>query len=107
MRVAWRGRRTKPWSLLGELSGLGEGQILRDDSDVAADGVLILSESFEHEDAAGDVNADAIALPVFLVDLLAGQAEMAALIDVAEHAVAKVDGMEDGGLERAESVVGL
>ena len=89
------------------MSGLGEGQVLRDDSDVGAEGVLILSEGFEHEDAAGDVNADAIALPVFWVDLLAGEAEMAALIDVAEHAVAKVDGMEDGSFERAEPVVGL
>jgi hypothetical protein len=47
-----------------DLSRLVQGEILRDDADLGAHDVLILSKTFEHEDSAGDVNADAIALPV-------------------------------------------
>ena len=86
-------------SLTNDLSGLRQGKVLRDDTDIAANGVLILGEGFEHEDAAIDVNADAVALPIFGVDLLAGEAEVAALIDVPEDAEAKVDGADDRSLD--------
>ncbi len=68
---------------------------------------LILSEAFEHEDAAADVNGDVVALPVLGVDLLARETEVTTLIDVAEHAEAEVDGVDDFGVEGAESVFGL
>jgi hypothetical protein len=94
-------------SLTADLSGLGQGEVLRDGTDIGANGVLILSEAFEHEDAASDVNADAVALPVPGVDLSARETEVAALIDVAEHAEPEVDRTEDFGVEGAESGFGL
>ena len=41
------------------------------------------------------------------VDLFARETEVTALIDVAEHAEAEVDGADDFGVEGAESVFGL
>ncbi len=89
------------------MSGLCQGKVLWDDADIGANGVLILSETFEHEDAAIDVNAEAVSLPVFGVDLFAGEAEMAAFIDAPKHAKAELDWMEDAGFKGAESVFGL
>jgi hypothetical protein len=89
------------------LGGLGQGEVLWDQADLGANGILILSEAFEHEDSSADVNTDVIALPVLCVDLFARQTEMAALIDVTEEAEAELDGMEDCGIERAEPVLGL
>ena len=68
--------------LSADLSGLGQGEVLRDYADLGADDILTLSEALEHEDSAGDVNADAIALPVCCVDLFALETEVATLIDV-------------------------
>jgi hypothetical protein len=76
--------------LSAHLSGLCQGEILRDYTDLGADDILTLSEAFENEDSAADVNADAIALPVCCVDLLALQTEVAPLIDVPEHAEAEL-----------------
>jgi hypothetical protein len=77
-----------------ELSRLCEGEVVGDDADVGADGrVLALGEALEHEDAAGDVNVDVVALPVGRIDLFTHEAEVAALVDVAEHAEAEVDGL--------------
>jgi len=94
-------------SLASELGGLRQGQVLGDESDCCANGVLVLSEAFEHEDAAVDVHAEAVTLPVLGVDLFAGEAELAAFIDVPENAEAELDWMEDASLEGAESVFGL
>ena len=80
---------------------------MRDGADFGAIGLLILSQAFEHEDAAADVNADVVALPVLCVDLFARETEVAALVDVAEHAEAEVDWVDDFGVESAESVFGL
>ena len=80
---------------------------MRDQADPGANGILILSKAFEHEDSSADVNADAVALPVLSVDLFARQTEMAALIDVTEDAEAELDGMEDRGVEGAKSVFRL
>jgi len=77
---------------------------LRDYADFGADDILILSEAFEHEDSAADVNADVIALPVCCVDLFARETEVAALVDVPEDAVAELDRMENCGVEGAESI---
>ena len=89
-----------------DLSGLRQGKVLRDDADLGANGVLILGKALEHEDAAVDVDADMVALPVLFVDLFAREAEMAALIDVAEHAEAELDWMNDFGVEGTESIFG-
>ena len=62
--------------------GLGEGEVVGDCPDFGANGLLILSEALEHEDAAVDVDGDVVALPVLFVDLFARETEMAALIDV-------------------------
>jgi hypothetical protein len=88
-------------TLSADLNRLVQGEILRDDADIGARGVLILSKAFEQEDSAADVNADAIALPVIGVDLFTRQTEVAALIDVSEQAEAELDWMEDGGVESA------
>lgn len=93
--------------LSAHLSGLRQGEVLRDYADFGADGILILSEAFEHEDSAADVNADAVALPVCCVDLFARETEVAALVDVPEEAVAELDRMENCGVEGAESIFGL
>jgi len=79
---------------------------LRDYADLGANGLLILSKALEHEDAAVDVDADVVALPVLFIDLFARQTEMTALIDVPEHAEAELDWADDGGVEGAESVFG-
>ena len=92
---------------MADLSRLGEGEVSRDDTDFGANDVLTLSEAFEQEDSAGDMNTDAITLPVLCVNLFAVETEMAALIDVPEHAEAEFDGMKDGGVEGTESVFGL
>jgi hypothetical protein len=84
--------------LFADLGGLGQGKVWRDQADPGANGILILSEAFEHEDSSADVNTEAVALPVVCVDLFARQTEMAALIDVTEQAEAELDGMEDGGV---------
>ena len=70
---------------MAHLSGLCQGEVLRDCTDFSAYDILTLSEAFEQEDSAADVNADAIALlPVCCVDLLALQTEVAALISYCE-----------------------
>ena len=91
---------------VGSFERLAPGQVLRDCTDFGAYDILTLSEAFEQEDSAADVNADAIALPVCCVDLLALETEVAALIDVPEDAVAELDRMEDCGFEGAESIFG-
>jgi hypothetical protein len=68
--------------LASHLSGLRQGEILGDRADFGANGLLILSKALEHKDAAVDVDADVVALPVLFVDLFAGETEMTALIDV-------------------------
>ena len=80
---------------------------MRNGADLGANHILTLSEALEHEDASGHVNADAIALPVLRVDLFSLKTEVAALVDVAEHAEAELDWMGDGGVQRAESILGL
>ncbi len=92
--------------LSAHLSGLCQGEVLRDRTDFGAYDILTLSEAFEQEDSAADVNDDAIALPVCCVDLLALETEVAALVDVPEDAVAELDRMEDCGFEGAESIFG-
>src|SRR5882724_3681153 len=93
-------------SLPADLSGLRQSKVLRDHADLGANGLLILSEALEHEDAAVDVDGDMVALAVFCVDLCARQTEMTALIDVPEHAVAELDWMDDCRVQGAESVFG-
>lgn len=109
-RICWRcvtETEVRYGLLSAHLSGLCQGEVLRDYADLGADDILILSEAFEHEDSTADVNADAVALPVCCVDLLALETEVAALVDVAEDAEAELDRMENCGVEGAESILGL